>query len=171
MSGTGRSSPRAPPRTKSGPQPFAGWWLRVAAYLVDTVLLLTGSALVLLVIWTATGKPGTAAVALAITWAATEYLLRGLVYAPLLMRRAGGRNGQTLGKQAAGVRVVRADGRPISYGSAVTRDWLVRTLVFQVGGALTGGVATLVDYLSPLWDERKQALHDRVAKTLVVRVS
>ena len=29
-------------------------------------------------------------------------------------------------------------------------------------------VLTLIDYLWPLWDDKRQALHDKVAKTQVV---
>ena len=38
------------------------------------------------------------------------------------MARKGEHNGQTLGKQAAGIRVVRDDGRPIRLGFAVVRE-------------------------------------------------
>ena len=38
------------------------------------------------------------------------------------MSRKGEHNGQTLGKQAAGIRVVRDDGRPIRLGFAVLRE-------------------------------------------------
>jgi uncharacterized RDD family membrane protein YckC len=37
-----------------------------------------------------------------------------------------------------------------------------------VVGSLAG-VYTLLDYLWPLWDDKKQAIHDKVAKTNVVR--
>jgi uncharacterized RDD family membrane protein YckC len=151
------------------PLPLAGWWLRVAAYLLDTVILLCIAMAVFLGVWGTSGEAGTAGIAAAITWATTDYLVRGLVYAPLLMRRRGGHNGQTIGKQVARIRVVREDGWPMSYGAGVLREWLARTLIIQVAGvALTGGVAVLLDYIWPLSDERKQALHDRLASTVVL---
>jgi uncharacterized RDD family membrane protein YckC len=151
------------------PLPLAGWWLRFAAYLLDTVILLCIAVAVFLGVWGTSGEAGTAGIAALITWGATDYLVRGLFYAPLLMRRRGGHNGQTIGKQVAGIRVVREDGRPMSYGAAVLREWLAKTVVVQVAGvALTGGVAVLLDYIWPLWDERNQALHDRVASTVVL---
>jgi uncharacterized RDD family membrane protein YckC len=151
------------------PLPLAGWWLRFAAYLLDTVILLCIAVAVFWGVWGTSGEAGTAGIAAAITWGTTDYLVRGLLYAPLLMRRRGGHNGQTIGKQVAGIRVIREDGRPMSYGAAVLREWLAKTVMIQVAGvALTGGVAVLLDYIWPLWDERNQALHDRVASTLVL---
>ncbi len=77
-----------------------------------------------------------------------------------------GRWGQTLGKRAMSLRVVRAgDGGPITYGQAAWR------LLFQyLISAVTCGVGGLVDVAWILWDERRQALHDKVAKTVVVAV-
>ena len=151
------------------PLPLAGWWLRFAAYLLDTVILLCIAVAVFWVVWGTSGVAGTAGIAAAITWGTTDYLFRGVFYAPLLMRRRGEHNGQTIGKEVAGIRVVREDGWPMSYGAGVLREWLAKTLVIQVAGvALTGGVAVLLDYIWPLWDERRQALHDRLASTVVL---
>jgi uncharacterized RDD family membrane protein YckC len=151
------------------PLPLAGWWLRFAAYFLDTVILLCIAVAVFWVVWGTSGEAGTAGIAAAITWGTMDYLVRGLFYAPLLMRRRGGHNGQTIGKQVAGIRVVREDGWPMTYGAAVLREWLVKTLAIQVAGvALTGGVTVLLDYIWPLWDQRRQALHDRLASTVVL---
>ncbi len=77
-----------------------------------------------------------------------------------------GRWGQTLGKRAMSLRVVRADDAgPITYGQAGWR------LLFQyIVSFVTCGVGGLVDVAWILWDERRQALHDKVAKTVVVAV-
>jgi uncharacterized RDD family membrane protein YckC len=151
--------------------PLAGWWSRVGAYLVDAVVLVWIAVAVFFLIWATSGKAGTAGIVAAIAWGPTDYLFRGLVYAPLLMRRTGGRNGQTLGKQVAGIRVVREDARPMDYRKAVEREWLVKTLLIQVAGvALTGPIVPVLDYIWPWWDERNRALHDRIASTLVFRV-
>lgn len=67
--------------------------------------------------------------------------------------------GQTLGKIALRVRVVGVDGRPIGVGRAIVRyiGYLVSTLVF-LGGYLMIGLT-----------RRKQGLHDKIARTYVVR--
>lgn len=73
----------------------------------------------------------------------------------------------TLGKLACGLRVRAWDGRgPLTW--AVVGK---RVLAFQVASAVpqVGGLYYLIDVLWPLWDHRKQALHDKVARTAVVK--
>lgn len=76
-----------------------------------------------------------------------------------------GRWGRTLGKRVMSLRVVRADDADaISYGQAAWRllfEYLVTVATCGVGG--------LVDVAWILWDKRRQALHDKVARTIVVR--
>jgi uncharacterized RDD family membrane protein YckC len=102
--------------------------LWAGAYLMDTVLLIWVAVVLFFVLWASGVSPGVAAIA---AWAGTEGGIRGLVYAPLLMRRPGAHNGQTLGKQLTGIRVVREDGRPMTYGAAVLREWVAAA---RVGG-------------------------------------
>jgi uncharacterized RDD family membrane protein YckC len=93
--------------------------------------------------------------------------LLGALYPPLLMARGGARNGQTLGKQALGIRVVRTSGEPVTF-----RIGFLRVVIGQqVLTAITFYVYAVFDYLWPLRDPRNQALHDKIAKTLVVKAS
>jgi uncharacterized RDD family membrane protein YckC len=71
-----------------------------------------------------------------------------------------GRFGQTLGKMALGIKVVREDG-----GRAGIREALLRTLLRIVDGIGTYLVALIVALIS----DKNQRLGDMVAKTLVVR--
>jgi uncharacterized RDD family membrane protein YckC len=70
-------------------------------------------------------------------------------------------NGQTLGKKLFGMRVVQENGSRITVGQAA-----IRQLVAAVLDALC--CLGLVDDAWILFDRRKQALHDKAAKTLVV---
>jgi uncharacterized RDD family membrane protein YckC len=79
-------------------------------------------------------------------------------------------NGQTLGRKATDIRVIRTDGRPITFGFAMLREVVVKTLLFGVVGGMTVGIAQLVDVLWPLWDEENRALHDFIVNTRTVRV-
>ena len=88
-----------------------------------------------------------------------------LLYAPALMART---NGKTLGRMVTDIRVVRADGRPITFGFAMIREVAVKTLLVGVASSVTGGIAYLVDVLWPLWDEENRALHDFVVNTRTV---
>jgi len=134
---------------------LAGYGARVAATILDGILVGVVAFLVVAVAGVTREDLNYVVVALAI--------LSSLVYAPVLMCRAGGQNGQTLGKQAIGIRVVRVDAQPITGPIALLREF--------VGKGLLGLVPfyTVVDYLFPLGDARRQAIHDKLASTFVVR--
>jgi len=71
-----------------------------------------------------------------------------------------GRTGYTYGKRKVGIRTVaEATGQPAGVGSAVLR-WLLHSIINQ---------ALYIDYLWPLWDEKKQTLTDKILTTVVVR--
>ena len=76
-------------------------------------------------------------------------------------------NGKTLGRMATGIRVVRANGQPMTFGFAMLREVVVKALLFGFAAALTGGLSTLADSLWPLWDEENRALHDFIVDTRV----
>jgi uncharacterized RDD family membrane protein YckC len=78
------------------------------------------------------------------------------------MRRGGARNGQTLGKQALGMRVVRDDGDPIGLWTVLFRELLLRIV-----GWITV-IGWLADGLWPLRDGEHRAIHDLIASTHVV---
>ena len=88
-----------------------------------------------------------------------------ILYAPLLMGRRGERNGQTLGKQAIDMRVVRRDGEPIGFGVALLREVVFKQLF---GVAITGGLFLVVDALWPLFERNGLAVHDIATETRVV---
>ena len=70
--------------------------------------------------------------------------------------------GQTVGKMAVGISVRRAaEPGPLPVGTA-----LLRRLVPLAGEFIS--LLTLIDYLWPLWDDKRQALHDKLAGTQVV---
>ena len=87
------------------------------------------------------------------------------LYAPAVMART---NGRTLGWMATGIRVVRANGKPIDFGFAMLREVVVKAFLFGILGSMTGGLANLVDVLWPLWDEENRALHDIIVDTRVI---
>jgi uncharacterized RDD family membrane protein YckC len=79
--------------------------------------------------------------------------------------------GQTLGKRAVGIKVVRAvDREPITWGQSLGRALLwqgpMAVFVLCCAGFLYRGLAALW----PLWDKPySRSLHDKAAHTLVVR--
>jgi uncharacterized RDD family membrane protein YckC len=84
-----------------------------------------------------------------------------------------GRWGRTIGKRAAGTRLVRmTDGGAVGWRQAAWRTGFP-ILFFFVAYLLTcgfGGILVLLDPGWILWDPRRQALHDKVAATLVIKV-
>lgn len=68
-------------------------------------------------------------------------------------------DGQSFGKRFVGLRVIRADGQPMNYQTA-----LIRLLVYLVSMLLAG-----LGFLWMLWDENQRGLHDKIAKTLVIK--
>ena len=77
----------------------------------------------------------------------------------------------TVGKHAVGLAVRRVDGSRVSFGRALLRELVARQLLFGTAGAFIGGLPQLLDLLFPLWDDRRQSLHDKMAGTIVVRAA
>ena len=148
--------------------PLSGWWSRVAAAILDALILFAlVAALVALVVVVALGSD-VAGVVVGIL-AFFLYLAAVLLYAPVLMARPGDKNGQTWGRQIVGIRVVRDSGEPLGFGFAVLRELVVKTLLFGVVGGFFASIPTLLDVLWPLWDDENRALHDMIVKTHVLR--
>ena len=78
-----------------------------------------------------------------------------------------GSRGWSWGKQVMKIKLVRlADGQLAGGGLGLGR-LLLRSLL----GAVTGGIYTVLTYLWPLWDERRQSLDDKIWSTLVVEAT
>jgi uncharacterized RDD family membrane protein YckC len=157
-------APEPPPE----PPDYASFGLRASAYLLDLVVLLAFAAVVGVAITlvavgpSATDEDTDAGGSVdVVAYAATAAV--SMLYYALLMRRRGGQNGQTWGRQVAGVQVVRDDGRPVSGPFAAWRDYVVKGLLT----AFTFGI----DLLWPLWERENRTLHDIVLRTHVVRVT
>jgi uncharacterized RDD family membrane protein YckC len=159
-----RWEPPVSPTRLPGSEP-AGWWRRVGATLIDGLIIGTAGAVIASIVARSADASEDATTGIA----AALGLLLGAMYYGLLMSRPGERNGQTWGKQATEIRVVRTDGQPITFAFALVRELLVKTVLFGYVAVLTLYVVTLLNYLWPLWDERNRALHDRIVSTLVRR--
>jgi uncharacterized RDD family membrane protein YckC len=74
--------------------------------------------------------------------------------------------GQTLGKRLLGIRVVTADGGPIGFLRSIQR-WIPQGAPLLLWGLLFP--VQLLDAAWCLWDKpRRQCLHDKAARTIVV---
>ena len=89
-----------------------------------------------------------------------------LIWWLIALRRA-----QTPGKQIVGIQAVRAhSGEPLGWGMMFVREFLVKGILFGLLSAVTLGIMFLVDNLWPLWDQDKQALHDKVVGTQIAYI-
>jgi uncharacterized RDD family membrane protein YckC len=160
------------PRPASGweGRPLASWGSRVGAQLIDWVVLLIPAVVLFILIVAGLDDPEwwetVAATILYVVVMAAVLLL----YAPLLMMRKGEHNGQTLGKQAVGITVVRDNGEPLGFGWSAFREVLVKGLAVGIASTIIPLVPWLLDNLWPLWDDQNRALHDMACQTHVVRV-
>jgi uncharacterized RDD family membrane protein YckC len=164
----GWQAPIAPPRSAWAGAPLASWGIRVAAALLDGLILIVPvvvlTALVVAVVLAGSDIGG----ALLAVIFVLLYLALLLFYAPVLMARPGASNGQTWGKQIVDIRVVRDSGQPVDFGFALIREVLVKQLLFNfIGGFFF--FPPLLDVLWPLWDGENRCLHDMVVSTHVVR--
>jgi len=154
------------------PSPYAGFWLRVVAFLIDRVLLAI-----------ATG--GLAAIGVGIVgvgyfrsmfegfngdnpeipvaFISTIFVLLLLIFLLSWIYEAGmesSKHQATLGKMALGLFVTDLQGKPLSFGHASGRFFaaiITRLIPLGIGYAMAG------------FTEKKQALHDMIAGCLVLR--
>jgi uncharacterized RDD family membrane protein YckC len=156
--------------------PFANFGQRFLAWLIDalivsvvvTIPVIIASVLIVNSVHTDTDYYGQTASASVtnggLLGAGIIVILVAIViaflYEPLLTARKGAHNGQTPGMQALRIRITNLQGGQIGTGQAWGRS-LFRTFI--------SGSIFYLGYLWMLWDPMKQAWHDKVANTLVLR--
>ena len=152
---------------------LASWLSRVGAQLIDGIIVGVGALVLFLPIGAALGAGFAAnsdaglaaAIAGLLLWVLCVAVV-ALLYAPTMMART---NGKTLGRMVTNIRVVRTTGEPVTFSFAMLREVAVKTIGFGIAGSLTAGLAPLLDYLWPLWDEENRCLHDFIVNTRVVK--
>jgi uncharacterized RDD family membrane protein YckC len=137
---TQTSAPSAVPPMAAATLPRAGFWIRVAASLLDFIMI----AIALGVLsFMDRGGPGLLFAVLA-TYSAVMWKFKGT----------------TIGGVVCGLKVVRLDDREIDWGVAVVRS---------LSAFLSFFVACL-GFIWVAFDDEKQSWHDKIAGTTIVRV-
>ena len=187
-SGWSSQPPPPPGPAPHSPQAMTGWATlgtgegvelagpggRLGARIIDTVimgvvvivLLIAGiaSAIGLTAGDSAVGEEESAAVAGAFIAFALVAVVIGVLYEVTMIATRG----QTLGKMATRIKVVRADnGLEPGWGKAIGR-WIIPAALGFI--PFVGWILSLLVYLSLLWDKVRQGWHDKAAGTLVVKV-
>ncbi|MDT8418856.1 MAG: RDD family protein [Desulfuromonadales bacterium] len=136
--------------------PKAGFWIRVTAAILDAILVgfLQGGLGGLL--YLAGALNGSANQGLTLLVQIFTYLLSCVYY--ILFT---GYCGQTPGKMALRIKVIRCDGSSLSYGRAAFRE---------IPAKFIAGIILGIGYLMVAFDEQKQGLHDRMADTYVIKL-
>ena len=132
--------------TVSSPAPFDARW---SAYVVDGLIIFVPTYPV--VLWTVVQRD-------IVWWPLILWNVAPILYFMIFWSRLG--RGQTLGMRIRRIRVVREDGRDVGLGRA-----LVRAVVLYFGSGL--GIVPL----SVLLDRDGIGLHDRLARTRVIKLA
>lgn len=125
---------------------YAGFWIRVGAYLIDGILIAVVNIILAFIIGGGLTSGGLLlnAISAAI----------GIAYFCGL--ESSDKQG-TLGKQAVGIKVGNTNGERISFANALGRYFakIISALLLCIGFMMVG------------WDDRKQGIHDKLADTYV----
>jgi uncharacterized RDD family membrane protein YckC len=146
--------------------PPGGFWIRFVAYMIDGLVMLV-PAVILVGIFAAfviltdesidhEGLPALLVVALVLLVAAM--IVVNWLYEALMTSSP---RGATFGKMALGLRIVRFDGIRLSFGRATARHF-AKYMV-------TPMVPLAIGYIMAAFTNRKRALHDILADTLVIK--
>jgi len=125
----------------AAPRAYGGFWIRVGASLIDTVILFVPAIILQRVVGADAGF---------ITW-----VLDWVYYA--FMESSGSQ--ATIGKMVCGLKVADTSGNRISFARATGRYFakILSAIPFLLGFAMVG------------WTRQKRGLHDFIAGTVVLR--
>jgi uncharacterized RDD family membrane protein YckC len=148
--------------------PPGGFWIRFVAYLLDAFIMTIAAvvvvgifiAVILLVDESIDDSKDSPVIIGSVIVMVLALLVINWLYEALMTSSP---RGATLGKQALGLRIVRADGAQLSFGRATARHFLKIMI--------TPLVPFAIGYLMAAFTARKRALHDVLADTLVIRSS
>lgn len=181
MPGGGYTGTVTGPTTPDG-QPIAAWGMRFLARILDSIVVaIIGGGLAMVLVpdfmdnylaWFEDDSSGmTMPADLVGDFAMVSLIIAvlGLAYEILMLKFFSG----TVGKLATGLRVrLREQAGPLSWATAAIRGavWQGPTLLSGVQGIGNfTGIFNLLNGLWPLWDNKKQSLNDKAAKTNVVK--
>ena len=134
--------------------PLAGWGSRLGATLLDGLIIL-GLAIVvgLLLAVASSASEGLAVLVTVLGYA-------GIIAFAVWQAVVQGRTGQTIGKRATRIKLVRLDdGQPIGAGLSILRYFV----------HVVDQIPLYLGYLWPLWDNKKQTFTDKILKTVVIK--
>ena len=140
-----------------GSRRYGGFWIRVAAYLLDFLILTVGYYIIAIPLGLSMVGLGAvdplSLVGFGLAYVAIGLAL-GIAYQVYFLTKFGA----TPGKMVLGLEVIRSDGGPITAGRAVSR-------LFAHG---LSGIILYIGYIMIGFDNEKRGLHDHICDTRVV---
>jgi uncharacterized RDD family membrane protein YckC len=155
----------------SGPLPYAEFWIRFAAFLIDGLILLISFLISAAFILANFGvllrrsefdsRPGPSPFG-AVVAMALVFLVSWVLPLLYLAGMESSKRQATIGKAAMSLQVTDLEGRRLTFGHATGRSFAkIISVHFLLG----------IGCLMAAFTEKKQALHDMIAGTLVLRKS
>ena len=154
---------------------YAGFWIRLAAALIDFLILMAGLYILYCVIsqsffWIFPNVPGVinkysdiaggAPLSAGVIWLSATILLAMLVASTVYFVACWAASGQTVGNLSVGIKVIRTDGSSLDLRYAFIR-FLGSMLCFATLG---------IGFIIVAFDSHKQGMHDKMADTYVVKL-
>lgn len=147
----------------ASPVVYAGFWLRVAACLLDSVILMilgaVAGGIFGFFLGAVMGASGAGMDNIRVVGAVFGYAIGIILNWLYFTLFEASKKQATPGKIALGILVMDTDGNRITFGRANGRYW----------GKILSGMTLLIGYLMAAFTQQKQALHDMMADCLVVR--
>lgn len=134
---------------------FAGFWIRFAALLIDSIILVIVSILIGFVLGLFLGILGAQPEQAAVAGNIVGVLIAWLYFA---LQESSPKQA-TIGKQAMGISVSDLNGNRITFARATGRYF----------AKILSGLTLLIGYIMAAFTEKRQALHDMIAGTVVVK--
>lgn len=134
---------------------YAGFWKRLAAFLIDWLVTMIGGAMVGFIFGILLTVQGLNDPAVLEGLGNILGIVIGWLYFAVM--ESSPTQG-TLGKMALGIKVTDLQGRPIAFGKATGRHF----------GKIISGLILLIGFVMVAFTERKQGLHDIMAGCLVM---
>ena len=122
----------------------AGFWIRFIANIIDSIILVVVQFVISLLIGDFVDAEVTIELILTFLYFVLFHALN---------------NGQTIGKKITGIRVVSLEGGQVTIGKMIVREVfgkIISSLILLIGFLIAAG-------------KSKRALHDYIAKTIVIR--
>lgn len=136
---------------------------RLGARLIDTVILIIPTFIVAFIVIAVVIDADTDGSGIGYVLAVTALgALIGILYEVTLVATRG----QTVGKMATGIVVIRSDSGLLPGWGKATGRWALPAVLGFI--PFIGGLVALVCYLSLTWGRNHQGWHDKVAGTYVV---